>query len=203
MPTTSSDLSQIKVAVLCTDGVENSELIEPVRALRSVGATVEIISPKKDNVESWKHFEKAEKIDVDQSLDEADADQYDALVPPGGVANPDQLRMIPKAVQFVQSFAKESKPIASICHGPWLLAEAGVIKGKRLTSWPSIKTDLINAGAKWSDDKVVRDDWLVTSRKPADLPDFNREMIRMIAEIRERASAAKKARSKEAPHISP
>jgi protease I len=175
------DLTGKKIAILATDGVEQIELTGPREALLAAGAHVKIVSPKKKSVQMWQHHERGEKIDVDVALSSASADDFDALVLPGGVMNPDELRSLPEAVAFVKSFADRSAPIASICHGPWLLVEAGVVDGVRMTSWPSIKTDLLNAGAKWEDEKVVVDAGIVTSRKPDDLPDFNREMIKLFA----------------------
>jgi protease I len=172
-------LEGMRIAMLCTDGVEQTELYKPREALEAAGAEVALVSPKDSFVETWKHFEKSDKVDVDVRLNEADAEDFDALVLPGGVASPDQLRMNPAAVSFVKAFIQADKPIAAICHGPWTLIEAGGVRGKEMTSWPSLKTDLTNAGAKWSDEKVVVSTNLVTSRKPDDIPDFNSEMIKM------------------------
>lgn len=165
------------IAVLATDGVEQVELTEPVKALRQAGAEVEVISDKKDTIQAFKHHEKGITIPVDTSLDEADPEDFDGLVLPGGVINPDALRLVPAAIDFVRHFVEGNKPIAAICHGPWTLIDAGGVKGKRMTSWPSLKTDLSNAGAKWVDEEVATDQGLVTSRKPDDLPAFNRKMI--------------------------
>ena len=173
-----------KVAILATDGFEQSELMEPYKALREAGAEVQIVAPKAGRIQGMKHAEKGEQVDVELTLDQADADDFDALVLPGGVMNPDQPRMEPKAVQFVKDFALTRKPIAAICHGPWLLVEADVVDGRRVTSWPSLKTDLRNAGAQWVDAEVVTDRGLVTSRNPDDLPAFNRKMIEEFAEGR-------------------
>jgi protease I len=172
-------LKGLRVAMLCTDGVEQSELIKPMEALEALGADVAVVSPKDDAVETWKHFEKSDKIDVDVPLSKADAEEFDALVLPGGVASPDQLRMNPDAVKFVRAFVDADKPIAAICHGPWTLIEADGVRGKDMTSWPSLKTDLTNAGARWADKSVVVSENLVTSRKPDDIPEFNSEMIKM------------------------
>jgi protease I len=182
-----------KVAILATDGFEQSELMEPYKALREAGAETVVIAPKAGRIQGMKHAEKGEQVDVDLALDQADADDFDALVLPGGVMNPDALRMNPKAVHFVKDFHAARKPIAAICHGPWLLVEADVVDGRRVTSWPSLKTDLRNAGAEWTDAEVVCDRGLVTSRKPDDLPAFNRKMIEEIAEGRHERRGAKRA----------
>jgi protease I len=182
-----------KVAILATDGFEQSELMEPYKALREAGAEVQIVAPKGGRIQGWKHIQPGEQVDVDLALDQADADEFDALMLPGGVMNPDQLRLIPKAVHFVKDFHAARKPIAAICHGPWLLIEADVVDGRRVTSWPSLKTDLRNAGAEWTDAEVVCDRGLVTSRKPDDLPAFTRKMIEEIAEGRHERRGAKRA----------
>jgi protease I len=165
------------IAVLATDGVEQVELTEPVKALRDAGAEVEVVSDKTDNIQAFRHHDKGVTIPVDSSLDEADPKDFDGLVLPGGVINPDALRLMPKAVAFVRHFVEAEKPIAAICHGPWTLIDAGGVKGKRMTSWPSLKTDLSNAGAKWADEEVITDGLLVTSRKPDDLSAFNKKAI--------------------------
>ncbi len=170
-----------QVAVLVADGFEQSELVEPRRALEAEGAIVRIVSPAKGQVQGFIHHDKGARLTVDVDLEAADVADFDALVLPGGVANPDQLRMLPRAVQFVRDFFDADKPVAVICHGPWTLIEAGIVRGRTLTSWPSLKTDLVNAGANWEDKEVVVDNNLVSSRKPADLPAFNREMIRLFA----------------------
>jgi protease I len=171
-----------KVAILVAEGFEQSEMVQPRKALEAAGAETMIVSPAEDEVQGWNHFDKAERFNVDVPIEEANADEFDALLLPGGVANPDQLRMQPKAVQFVQRFAESGKPIGVICHGPWTLIEAGAVKGRTLTSWPSLKTDLVNAGAKWVDQEVVVDGGLVSSRKPADIPAFTRKLIEEIGE---------------------
>jgi protease I len=176
------DLSNLKVAILVTDGFEQAELTGPREALNDAGAKTFIISPKAGEVQGWKHYEHADKFPVEFLLDEADPDDFDALMLPGGVANPDQLRMNPKAVEFVRGFFEAGKPVAAICHGPWTLIEAGAVKGRKMTSWPSIKTDLINAGADWVDQEVVVDNGLVTSRKPDDLPAFCAKIVEEFAE---------------------
>jgi protease I len=178
------NLDGLKVAILVADGFEQVELTEPKKALEEAGAETSIVSPQKGRVEGWHHFDAGDMFNVDVLLDEADANNYDALLLPGGVANPDQLRMNPKAVEFVKSFFDAGKPVAAICHGPWTLIEAGAVKGRTITSWPSLQTDLKNAGAKWVDQEVVADNGLVTSRKPDDLPAFNQKMIEEFAEGR-------------------
>ena len=173
----SKELSGKKVAILVADGFEQIELTDPRKALESAGAKTEIVSPAKDRVQAFRHDEPGDSFLVDRRLDDADAEDYDALVLPGGVANPDTLRITPGAIQFIRGFVDAGKPIAAICHGPWTLIEAGAVRGRTMTSWPSLKTDLRNAGANWIDQDVVVDHGLVTSRKPADLPAFNRKMI--------------------------
>jgi protease I len=170
-----------RVAILVADGFEQVEMTEPRRALEDAGAETDLISPSKGQVQGWKHQDKADRFPVDVDLDAADAERYDALLLPGGVANPDKLRTIPKAVQFVSSFFDDRKPVAAICHGPWLLVEANVVQGRRVTSWPSLRTDLRNAGAQWSDQPVVEDDGLITSRKPDDIPAFNEAVVALFS----------------------
>jgi protease I len=172
-----NELTGKKVAILVTDMFEQVELTGPRKALQEAGARTELVSPAKGEVQGFNHFDKADKFPVDVPLDSAKAADYDALLLPGGVGNPDQLRMNPKAVEFARSFFDAGKPVAAICHGPWLLVEAGVVRGRTLTSWPSLKTDIQNAGGKWVDQEVVTDHGLVTSRKPDDIPAFNRKMI--------------------------
>jgi protease I len=178
---TQESLKGLKVAILATDGFEQSELAEPRKALREAGATTEIVSIKAGKVRGWKHKEWGEEVTVDRELPNADPQQYDALVLPGGVMNPDALRMNPGAVAFVKSFVDQGKPVAAICHGPWTLIESGGARGHRMTSWPSLKTDLKNAGAEWVDEEVVVDGNLITSRKPDDLPAFNREVLKLLS----------------------
>ena len=173
-----------KVAILVADGFEQVELTEPKRALESAGARTSIVSPAKGEVQGWKHFDKANRFPVDVKLDDAKPQEFDALLLPGGVANPDQLRIQPKAVAFVREFFEAGKPVAAICHGLWPLIDAGVVAGRTVTSWPSLKTDLSNAGARWVDQEVATDNGLVTSRKPDDIPAFNRKMIEEFAEGR-------------------
>jgi len=178
-----------KVAILATDGFEQSELAEPMNALENAGATAHIVSPKAGAIKGWKHTEWGDSFAVDATLDDADPHHYDALVLPGGVMNPDKLRRDPKVQQFVRSFFDEGKPVGAICHGPWTLIDAGVVKGRKVTSYETIQTDLKNAGADWVDQEVVVDNGLVTSRKPDDLPAFNRKLIEEIAEGRHASRA--------------
>lgn len=170
------------IAILVANGFEQVELVEPKKALESAGATVEIISPEKNKVKGWNHTDWGDEFTIDVGLSEAVADDYDALMLPGGVMNPDKLRLDNAAIDFIKAFYKAGKPIAAICHAPWLLINAEIAKSKKLTSWPSVKLDLINAGANWVDEEVVRDGMLVTSRKPDDIPAFNKEMIAIFAE---------------------
>jgi protease I len=174
-----------KVAILATDGFEQAELLEPRKALEQAGAQTYILSPQGKKIKGWNHDRWGEEVPVDVTLDSAKASDYDALLLPGGVMNPDKLRTDEKALQFVREMVDASKPVAAICHGPWTLVEIGFVKGRTLTSWPSIKTDIRNAGGTWVDKEVVSDHGLVTSRKPADIPAFNRKMIEEFAEGRD------------------
>ena len=171
-----------KVAILATDGFEQSELKEPRAALDQAGAQTDLISPKEDVVQAWDEDDFGETLNVDVPLSRASADDYDALLLPGGVMNPDKLRMNEQAVRFVGDFFEKGKPVAAICHGPQMLIEAGVVRGRTVTSYPSLKTDLQNAGARWVDQPVVTDQGLVTSRRPADIPQFNEKMIEEFGE---------------------
>jgi protease I len=173
-----------KVAILVADGFEQVELTEPMKALEAAGAKIEVVSPADNKVQGWNHDEKADLFTVDMPLMRARSDDYDALLLPGGVRNPDRLRMLTRAVEFIDGFFAAGKPVAAICHAPWTLIEGEMVKGRRITSWPSLKTDLLNAGADWVDREVVVDHGLVTSRKPADLPAFNQKMIEEFAEQR-------------------
>ena len=175
-------LSGKRVAILATDGVEQIELIEPRKALDAAGATTKVVSLKSGTIKGWNHDKPGSDIAVDAVLGSTSADDFDALMLPGGVMNPDKLRTEESAVTFVRDFFESGKPVAAICHGPWLLVEADVVKGRSVTSWPSLKTDLTNAGAKWTDREVVTDHGLVTSRNPGDIPAFNRKMIEEFAE---------------------
>ena len=176
-----SNLNGKKVAILATDGFEQSELMEPRKALDAAGAKTVVVSPKDGQIRGWKNKEWGDSVKVDVPLKQANADDFDALLLPGGVINPDQLRMIPEAVQFVKSFFQSGKPVAAICHGPWSIVEAGEAKGRRLASWPSLKTDIRNAGGQWVDEEAVVDGNVVTARKPDDIPAFNRAMIELIS----------------------
>lgn len=177
-------LSGKRVAILSESGFEQVELLKPRLALEEAGARVDVVSPQRGKIQGWNHQEKGEQVAVDVTLDKARVEDYDALVLPGGVMNPDQLRQDPGAVRFIRAFFDAGKPIGAICHGPWTLIEADVVRGRKVTSWPSLKTDLRNAGASWVDQEVVTDQGLTTSRKPADLPAFNRALIEQIAGAR-------------------
>ncbi|MGH7204051.1 MAG: type 1 glutamine amidotransferase domain-containing protein [Candidatus Levyibacteriota bacterium] len=175
-------LENKKVAILVADGFEQVEMTEPRKALENAGAVTTLISPNTEMVKGWQHTDWGDSFDIDLTLRQAKAENFDALMLPGGVMNPDTLRMDADAVNFVREFARSGKPIAAICHGPWTLIEAGVAKGRTMTSWPSLKTDLKNAGATWVDKEVVVDNGLVTSRNPKDIPAFNDKMIEEFAE---------------------
>jgi protease I len=176
------DLNGKRVAILATDGFEQSELQEPKRLLESWGAKVSVIAPgDAGQIRGWKDKDWGDSVPVDQPLDGADAASYDALVLPGGVINPDKLRTQAPAVDFIKAFATAGKPVAAICHGPWLLVESGLAKGRKVTSWPSLKTDLGNAGAEWTDAEVVVDGGLITSRKPGDIPAFADAVAKALA----------------------
>ena len=177
-----NQLNGKKVAILVDQGFEQVELTQPRQAAETAGATTHLISPQSGQVKGWNHTDWGDSFPVDVPLDRANAADYDALILPGGVMNPDKLRMNPRAVQFILAFFDAGKPVASICHGPWTLIEAGVVEGRTLTSYPSLKTDLKNAGAIWVDQEVVTDQGLVTSRNPDDLPAFNRKMVEEFAE---------------------
>lgn len=179
-----------KVAVLATDGVEQVELTEPVKALKSANADVAVIAPRSGQIQAMNHHEKGDKLGIDHDLASVSPERFDALVLPGGVANPDALRTDPHAVGFVRHFVEARKPIAVICHGPWTLIEADGVNGRTMTSWPSLRTDLRNAGATWEDRPVVVDGNMVSSRKPDDLPEFCREMIRLFEQRRQSRQAA-------------
>jgi protease I len=171
-----------KIAILVTNGFEEEELTSPKKALEHAGAETDIIAPAGGKVKAWKYTNWGKELDVDVLLDSANPDDYDALVLPGGVMNPDKLRRNKKALDFVRSFFQTGKPVGAICHGPWTLIDAGVVRGRTMTSYESIQTDLKNAGANWEDREVVVDNGLVTSRKPDDLPAFNRKLIEEVAE---------------------
>jgi protease I len=171
-----------RVAVLVENGFEESELLEPKTALEQAGARVDVVSPQATEVKGWQRKHWGQSVHVDRQLDQARPDEYDALLLPGGVMNPDQLRINPKAVTFVKGFVSAGKPIAAICHGPWTLIEADGVRGRTVTSWPSLRSDLKNAGAQWVDQEVVAHHGLVTSRRPEDIPAFNRKMIEEFAD---------------------
>ena len=175
-------LDGIKVAILATDGFEQSELVEPKKALEEAGATTHIVSPESGEIKGWNEKNWGDKFTVDVELNQANAEDYDALVLPGGVMNPDKLRVDEKAVSFVKSFFEAGKPVGAICHGPWTLINAEVVKGREMTSYHTIRKDLENAGAKWTDAEVVTDNGLVTSRNPDDIPAFNKKLIEEFAE---------------------
>lgn len=183
-----ASIANRKIAVLATDGFEQVELTEPVKALKAASANVSVIAPKGGQIQGMNHDKPGDMVTVDHDLASVSADSFDALLLPGGVANPDTLRINKQAVAFVQHFVQSGKPIAAICHGPWTLIEAGGVRGHRMTSWPSLRSDLVNAGATWEDKSVVVDGTLVTSRNPNDLPDFCREMVKVFG-----ADHAKKA----------
>lgn len=171
-------MSNVKrIAILATDGFEQSELMDPRALLKKAGFTVDVISPDPGKIRGWKGKDWGDCVEVDVELANANAGDYDALVLPGGVINPDKLRVNRAAIEFVRAFDKAGKPLAAICHGPWLLVEAGAAKGRELTSWPSLKTDIENAGGRWKDAEVVLDGHLITSRKPDDIPAFTQAVI--------------------------
>lgn len=186
-------INELKIAILATDGFEQSELLVPKETLEKAGAQVQVIAPKEGSIKGWNHTDWGEKVPVDLNLENAKAEDFDGLVLPGGVMNPDKLRINEKAIQFIRDFAQAGKPIAAICHGPWTLIEAGVVHGKKMTSYPSIRTDLINAGAQWVDQEVVTDHGLVTSRNPDDLPAFCKKMIEEFKEGRHASMLKDKA----------
>jgi protease I len=172
-----------RIAFVATDGVEQVEYFEPRKAVESEGATPELISLEPGEIQGFNHLDKGDKIKVDKAIADADPSDYDALVLPGGVANPDTLRTSEDVVRFVRSFFDDGKPVAVICHGPWTVVEADAVRGRTLTSWPSLKTDIRNAGGTWVDEEVHIDDRLITSRKPDDLPAFNRAIVEEFAKV--------------------
>lgn len=178
------------IAILATDGVEQVELTEPRAALEGAGAKTELISPKANRIKAWKFKEWGDDLKVDKTVDQAHPQDYDALLLPGGVMNPDHLRMDAGAVDFVREFVSTGKPVAAICHGPWTLIEAGVVAGRTMTSWPSVKTDLRNAGADWVDREVVTDGPFITSRKPDDIPAFSQALMEAVSRGMQQARAA-------------
>jgi protease I len=186
-----NELQGKKIAFIATEGVEEVELTEPWKAVEQAGGQPELISIEDGEVQAWKHFDKGGSFKVDKTIEEAQPSDYEGLVLPGGVANPDQLRTDENVVSFIRDFAASGKPIGVICHGPWTLIEAGVLEGRKLTSWPSLQTDLRNAGANWVDEEVVVDQGLVSSRNPDDLPAFNAKIVEEFAEGRHAESAEK------------
>jgi protease I len=179
----SDQLSGKRVAFLmANEGVEQVELTEPLQAVREAGAETDLLAPEAGLIQAFNHLDKGDRFEVDRAVGDADAGEYDALVLPGGVANPDQLRTREEALEFVRAFFEAGKPVGVICHGPWTLIDAGVVGGRTVTSWPSLKTDLRNAGAEWVDEEVHVDEGLVTSRKPDDLPAFNAKIVEEFAE---------------------
>lgn len=171
-----------KIAIVVTDGFEQVELTEPKAALEAAGASVQIVSPKQGSVKGWQTKDWGDEFPVDLAIQQAKPDDFDALLLPGGVMNPDKLRGIPEVIDFIRAMHDAKKPIAAICHGPWPLVDAGVLRGRTITSWPTLKADLRNAGATWVDEPVVVDEGLITSRKPDDIPRFNEKMIEVFAE---------------------
>ncbi len=189
----SGKLNGKKVAILVSDGFEQVEMTEPRQALDEAGAQTVLVSPQDNQVKGWQHDHWGESFPVELKLDRAKASDFDALLLPGGVMNPDHLRMNEKAVEFVRDFFQESKPVAAICHGPWMLVETGAVQGRTVTSWPSLQTDVRNAGGTWVDREVVTDNGLVTSRKPDDIPAFNRKMVEEFAEGRHERGRGERA----------
>ncbi len=176
-----ASLAGKRIAFLATDGVEQVELTRPWTEVKEAGGDAELVSPKSGRIQGFRHLDKGDTFDVDRQVGEARAEDYDALVLPGGVANPDSLRLDKDAVQFTREFFRLGKPIAAICHGPWVLVEAAVVDGRKLTSWPSLQTDIRNAGGRWVDEEVVTDDGLITSRKPDDLDAFCHALLEQLA----------------------
>lgn len=185
-------LQGMRVAILATDGFEQTELLEPKKALEDAGAATFVVAPSEDKIKGWNQQEWGMELPVDIPLKSAKAEDFHALLLPGGVMNPDHLRTNEKAVRFVKTFVDLEKPVAAICHGPWTLVEAGAARGRTMTSWPSLKSDLQNAGAHWVDQEVVCDGKFVTSRRPDDIPAFDREMIRVFAAEREHSTDMRK-----------
>lgn len=183
---TTNRLEGMRVAILAADMFEQVEMTEPRKALQQAGAQTVLVSPSEGQVQGAKHYDKADRFPVDMPLERANAEDFDALMLPGGVANPDQLRMNKKAVEFVRAFFDTGKPVAAICHAPWTLVEADVLRGRRITSWPSLQTDIRNAGGEWVDEPSVTDQNLTTSRKPDDIPKFNEAMLHLFEESRTR-----------------
>jgi protease I len=183
----SGELKGRKIAILATDGFEQVELTDPKKNVEAAGATTEVLSVKDGSIKGWKFTDWGDSVQVDKLVGKADVDDYDALILPGGQINPDKLRTEKSAVEFVKKFVASGKPVAAICHAPWMLIEAGVVKGKTATSWPSVHTDLVNAGAKWVDREVVEDGNIITSRKPDDIPAFSKKLIELTAKTPQHA----------------
>jgi protease I len=190
---TTNRLEGLRVAILVDDMFEQVEMTEPRAALQQAGAQTVLVSPRKDRVQGAKHHDKGDQFTVDRRLEATNPEEFDALLLPGGVANPDSLRMNERAVEFVRAFDDAGKPLAVICHGPWMLVEAGIVRGKRVTSWPSLRTDIQNAGGTWVDEPSVTDGNITTSRKPDDIPKFNEAMLRLFEQSRTRAEHYAKA----------
>ena len=184
-----------RVAFLATDMVEQVELTEPWKAVQDEGASPELVSLEEGEIQGFNHYDRADTFTVDRTVEEASADDYDALVIPGGVGNPDAMRMNENAVEFTRQFFEQGKPVGVICHGPWMLVEAAVVRGRTVTSWPSLRTDILNAGGEWVDEQVVVHNGLVTSRKPDDLPAFNEKIVEEFAEGRHAKQAEKASRA--------
>lgn len=185
-----ADLKGLRVAILITDGFEQVEMVKPRQALDEAGAQTRIVSPKPQKVRGWQHKEWGDEFSVDVPLEKAQASEFDALLLPGGVMNPDSLRMIPAAVAFAKTFFDAGKPVAAICHGPWMVIESGAAKGRKIASWPSLKTDLRNAGAEWVDQEAVTDSNLVSARNPDDIPAFNRAMLELFGKAKGKSKNA-------------
>lgn len=185
-----ADLKGLRVAILITDGFEQVEMVKPRQALDEAGAQTKIVSPKPQKVRGWQHKEWGDEFSVDVPLEKAQASEFDALLLPGGVMNPDSLRMIPAAVAFAKTFFDAGKPVAAICHGPWMVIESGAAKGRKIASWPSLKTDLRNAGAEWVDQEAVTDSNLVSARNPDDIPAFNRAMLERFSQAKGKSKHA-------------
>jgi protease I len=193
------ELKGKRVAIVATDMVEQVELLEPRKALDAAGAQTDVISIEPGKIQGFNHYDKGDEIPVDRAIEEVSADEYDALLLPGGVGNPDTLRTDENVVSFIRDFFEQGKPVAAICHGPWTLVEAGVVRGRKLTSWPSIQTDIRNAGGNWVDEEVHVDQGLVTSRKPDDIPAFNAKMIEEFAEGKHAAQREKTLHAEATP----
>jgi protease I len=185
----SGELMGRKIAILATDGFEQVELTDPKKNVEAAGATTEVLSAKEGSIKGWKFTDWGDSVRVYKLVSKANVDDYDALILPGGQINPDKLRMEKTAVDFVRNFVASGKPVAAICHGPWMLIEAGVVRGKTVTSWPSVRTDLANAGANWVDKDVVQDGNIITSRKPDDIPAFSKKLVEVTAKSPQHAHA--------------